>query len=260
MRTILGTCDGFTPIIDVVADKMGLIPAAVYGVVWRYCQMRDGVCYATLETLAGHLGCNPATVLRHIKSLCSEGFLEDTTPNLKNKPHTYRDTGRVVITTMVQAHIAERNVTLQSATSHCTEQRHVAESQLKILRGDKLGDEEENNSAAPDGADASGSTDPLSVPGSPISAFYFGQFGRSRWATPAQKALFLKTEQEVGGAIMRDAVLWGAQNNISRVSSICTTAKKMTRHVEASGLTALVNEEALANAAFGEGWDADPSE
>lgn len=34
MRTILGTCDGFTPIIDVVADKMGLIPAAVYGVVW----------------------------------------------------------------------------------------------------------------------------------------------------------------------------------------------------------------------------------
>jgi hypothetical protein len=117
-----------------------------------------------------------------------------------------------------------------------------------------------NKSAAPDGADASGSSDPLSVPGSPISAFYFGQFGRSRWATPAQKALFLKTEQEVGGAIMRDAVLWGAQNNISRVSSICTTAKKMTRHVEASGLTALVNEEALANAAFGEGWDADPSE
>lgn len=118
----------------------------------------------------------------------------------------------------------------------------------------------QNKSAAPDGADASGSGDPLSVPGSPISAFYFGQFGRSRWATPAQKALFLKTEQEVGGAIMRDAVLWGAQNNISRVSSICTTAKKMARNSSGDGLAALMNEEALANAAFGEGWDADTSE
>jgi hypothetical protein len=95
MRTILGTCDGFTPIIDVVADKMGLIPAAVYGVVWRYCQMRDGVCYATLETLAGHLGCDAATIQRHIRKLCEQGYIRDMTPSLRNSAHEYEITSRL---------------------------------------------------------------------------------------------------------------------------------------------------------------------
>lgn len=102
--------DGFTPVIDVVAAEVGLIPAAVYGVVWRYCQMGKGVCYASQTTMAEKLGIGQATMQRHLRALCDAGFLEDTTPTLRNKPHTYRDTGRVQITGMVQARYAERIV------------------------------------------------------------------------------------------------------------------------------------------------------
>ena len=45
-----------------MAQEVGLIPAAVYGVVWRYCQGEKRVCYASLETMAEKLGINAATV------------------------------------------------------------------------------------------------------------------------------------------------------------------------------------------------------
>ena len=170
----LSEVDGWTPIIEVVAQEVGLIPAAVYGVVWRYCQGEKRVCYASLETMAEKLGINAATVQRHIKALCDAGYVEDLTPGLRNKPHTYRDTGRVEILMLVQAriadsnveeaqdcrpqpdvadsnvhdvphcrvqrHIAECNVTLQSATSHCreyVEDRSKRES--RDNQGEKVG-------------------------------------------------------------------------------------------------------------------------
>jgi len=153
----LSQVDGWTPIIEVVAQEVGLIPAAVYGVVWRYCQGEKRVCYASLETMAEKLGINAATVQRHIKALCSAGYVEDLTPGLRNKPHTYRDTGRVEILMLVQARIAdsnvddvphctaqpdiaECNVTLQSATSHCreyVEDRSKRES--RDNQGEKVG-------------------------------------------------------------------------------------------------------------------------
>lgn len=108
--SFLTEVDGWTPIIDVVAAKVGLIPAAVYGLVWRYCQMGSGTCYASQSTLAEKLGIGQATVQRHLRTLCDAGFLEDTTPGLRNKPHTYRDTGRVQIVGMVEARYSERIV------------------------------------------------------------------------------------------------------------------------------------------------------
>ena len=97
MAEFLTETKGFTPVIDVLAKEVGLIPVAVYGVVWRYCQQRNGVCQASLETIGAHLGLTPRTVFRHIHDLCERGFLEDTTPGLRNHPHTYRDTGAVKI-------------------------------------------------------------------------------------------------------------------------------------------------------------------
>ena len=148
--------DGWTPIIEVIAQEVGLIPAAVYGVVWRYCQGEKRVCYATLETMAGKLGVNAATVQRHIKTLCDAGYLEDTTPGLRNKSHTYKDTGRVEIMMLVHARVAERNVapepapdctpqpdiaqrnvTLQPATSHC---RNDVEESPKIEKRVDIGE------------------------------------------------------------------------------------------------------------------------
>ena len=153
----LSEVDGWTPIIEVVAQEVGLIPAAVYGVVWRYCQGEKRVCYASLETMAEKLGINAATVQRHIKALCDAGYVEDLTPGLRNKPHTYRDTGRVEILMLVQARIAdsnvkdvphctaqpdiaECNVTLQSATSHCREYvEDRSKREVRDNQGEKVG-------------------------------------------------------------------------------------------------------------------------
>lgn len=132
-KTILADVDGFTPIIDDLARQHGLMRAAVFGRIWRYCQMKDGICRASLETLSDGLGVDRATVMRHAKALAEDGYLEDTTPNLRNQPHIYRDTGkasiRIAIGAVAQskATVAECNVTV--AQSNVT----VAESKLKIL-------------------------------------------------------------------------------------------------------------------------------
>jgi hypothetical protein len=96
---------GFTPVIDALAREVGLVTAAVYGVVWRYCQMKDGVCSASLETIAEHVGLDRKTAERHVKKLCQKGYLKDLTPGTRNKSHVYVDTGRVKITGLVQAQV-----------------------------------------------------------------------------------------------------------------------------------------------------------
>src|SRR3990167_6723420 len=93
-KTILANVDGFTPVIDDLAREQGLIRAAVFGRMWRYCQMEDGVCRASLETIASDLGIDKATVLRHAQELVINHYLEDTTPDLRNRPHIYKDTGK----------------------------------------------------------------------------------------------------------------------------------------------------------------------
>jgi len=94
-KTILTECAGWTPVIDIIAQELGLMTAVVYGVVWRYCQMRSGVCYASVETLTEHLGISQKSVRRHLKRLCGAKYLEDLTPAVRNKPHTYKDTAKV---------------------------------------------------------------------------------------------------------------------------------------------------------------------
>jgi hypothetical protein len=116
----LSQTEGFTPIIDVLAQEVGLITAAIYGVVWRYCQMKDGVCRASLETIAQRLGIKRKTVERHIKKLCERGYLKDLSPDVKNRPHIYADTGRAKITGLVQAQVIpsdEANGQTESLTS-----------------------------------------------------------------------------------------------------------------------------------------------
>lgn len=103
MTTILSEVEGFTPVIDVIVGELGLMPALVYGVAWRYCQMEDGVCKANLETIAKRIGVSRATVKRNIKILRDEGYLVDTTPDRKHKPHVYADAGKVRIAGLLAA-------------------------------------------------------------------------------------------------------------------------------------------------------------
>lgn len=79
----------FTPIPHSLAQEVGLVCAAVYGEVWRYCQMKDGSCKASLDTLGSGISVDRATVMRSIKKLCELGYLKDQTPDRRNAPHTY---------------------------------------------------------------------------------------------------------------------------------------------------------------------------
>jgi len=94
-KTILTQVDGFTPLPDLLTSKYGYVTAAVWGAVWRYCQMEDGICKASLTKIGERLGMSRQTIMRHIKVLVTDGFLEDKTPSLKHKPHIYADTGKV---------------------------------------------------------------------------------------------------------------------------------------------------------------------
>ena len=88
---------------DRIMFEHGIFTAAVFGGIWRYCQMKDGVCRATIEHIAERIHVDRTTVMRHIGLLVDSGYLEDLTPLLRNKPHIYRDTGKVSMTIEIGA-------------------------------------------------------------------------------------------------------------------------------------------------------------
>ncbi len=85
---------GFTPLFDILIDEYDLLTAAVYGRVWRYCQMKDGLCYATVSKIAESVGTSYRTTLRRLATLCDDGYLIDLDPGLRNAPHRYKVTGK----------------------------------------------------------------------------------------------------------------------------------------------------------------------
>lgn len=106
-RPIPMQLEGFTPIIDRLVEEKGLVTAAVYGVVSRYCQMSNQVCTASLDKIAGRLGLSYSTVLRHIKVLCKLGYLEDRSEGVRNRPHIYADTGKLSVQGTIKAGLSE---------------------------------------------------------------------------------------------------------------------------------------------------------
>ena len=88
----MGSLPTFTPCLDALVEKYGLIGAGVFGRVWRYCQLNDGFCRASQETIATDLGLERRTVMRWLKILCADGFITDLTPNVINHAHHYKCT------------------------------------------------------------------------------------------------------------------------------------------------------------------------
>ena len=94
---IHGSVNKFTPCPDVLINKYSHTAAIIWGKIWRYCQMADGVCNASILRLARELGLTDETVAKHIKSLEEGGYIKDMTPTLRHAPHTYIDTGKLSI-------------------------------------------------------------------------------------------------------------------------------------------------------------------
>lgn len=139
---------GFTPAPDVLIRDYGYITALVWGKIWRYCQMSDGVCRASLDRIANELGMSDNTIMRHLRPLCENGYLYDSTPDLKNKPHIYSDTGKIRIKVSVEAQVYSdreshrQRVTVTVPQSHSDGDRESLEESIKKEKETKLSQEE----------------------------------------------------------------------------------------------------------------------
>lgn len=81
--------DGFTPIFDDVARSEGLVGAAVFGCVWRHCQMRDGDCHASIDTMASLLHLDESTVRRQLTKLLGSKMIRRTQEPTPREPAHY---------------------------------------------------------------------------------------------------------------------------------------------------------------------------
>lgn len=101
--SFLDSAGGFTPVPDKLVREYGFEVAYVWGKVWRYCQMANGACTASHETIAKRAGMSRRTLIEKLNVLIRDGYIEDLTPDLKNKPHTYCTTkGEGKITSTMQ--------------------------------------------------------------------------------------------------------------------------------------------------------------
>lgn len=136
----------FTPIIDEVADDVGLVAATVFGVVWRYCQMEGACCKASIDAIAERAHVDKRTVIRHIKRLCQKEYLRDETPFRRNRPHEYYLTEKAKVffvatgnDGVTESHTkngangarSDRESPLGVTESHCGSDRESLEESLK---------------------------------------------------------------------------------------------------------------------------------
>jgi len=82
---------GFTPVPDAIRDDIDILAAIVFGRVWRYCQ-ENGVCYASLDTLAQRCGIGATATRERLRQLEERGWL--TREQRNGTTARYRDTGK----------------------------------------------------------------------------------------------------------------------------------------------------------------------
>ena len=91
-KTDLGNTSGYTPVIDKIRDECGLIPAVVFGVIWRYCQMGGGACTASQPDIARRAGISVGNFRLHVKTLIDAEYI--TREEAQGIGVTYTDTGK----------------------------------------------------------------------------------------------------------------------------------------------------------------------
>ena len=95
--------DSYTPQFDFLLQYPGGDTlSSVYGKIWRYCQMKNGQCEASIQRLASELNRSTKTIARAIDWLAGNqyagdhgqlgnGLITDLTPEYGNsRPHIYK--------------------------------------------------------------------------------------------------------------------------------------------------------------------------
>ncbi len=121
-REIVQEVSGFVPVFEALLEKYAdHITALVFGRRWQYCRMEDGVCRASLETIANDLKVSKATVMRHTDLLVADGYLIDLTPDLRNVPHSYADAGKIIMKSQLTATVSQRNSSVSQRNATVSE-------------------------------------------------------------------------------------------------------------------------------------------
>jgi DNA-binding transcriptional ArsR family regulator len=140
-RQIVTEISGFIPVFEVVLRKYGdHMTALVFGRMWQYCGMSDGVCRATIDRIASDLQISGATVMRHIEKLEADGYIYDKTPDRRNRPHEYVDCGLVAMKGSLSA-IAQKNVR--------PAQKNVAIAESQLIKQDNTNIKQSNGDKSP---------------------------------------------------------------------------------------------------------------
>jgi hypothetical protein len=79
----------FTPCFDVLSTNYPHHVDRVYGKIWRYCQMKNGNCFASEIRMAKELNIAKNTLRKCIAILEKAGYIIDTTPELDGDTHKY---------------------------------------------------------------------------------------------------------------------------------------------------------------------------
>lgn len=86
-----GNNGGWYPIIRDLVWRYDSETAMTYGVVWRMCQRRYRICYASLETITIWTGLGQSTVQRRLKILIEGGYIILIH---RGRTNVYEDTGK----------------------------------------------------------------------------------------------------------------------------------------------------------------------
>ncbi len=114
----------YTPVIDEVCDDVGFLGAIIYGVVFRYCQMKESKCFATRDAIAKRANCSDRSVKRWLKELCKKGYIKDLTPKAKNRPHEYILTDKAAMITRVTGVTESHGDVPEEVPHHDRESQH----------------------------------------------------------------------------------------------------------------------------------------
>jgi DNA-binding Lrp family transcriptional regulator len=77
----------FVPVSRPLVEELGFQVAYLFGIVWNYCQMENGICNASHDTIAKRAGMSRRSVITHLDELIKAGYIEDLTPDVRNTPH-----------------------------------------------------------------------------------------------------------------------------------------------------------------------------
>ena len=75
MKSATTKISGWTPIFDHISKQYSPMVSVVYGIIWRYSQMRDGVCKLGQEKMGELLGVSTSTIQRGITILEKDGYI-----------------------------------------------------------------------------------------------------------------------------------------------------------------------------------------